>query len=234
MLYFPQHGGERLSRDTFLSIDLDYWSDYYEDVGMMSLLYRVLALDVPIHCVTYHHDMLPLVNSTKGINRLVNMDYHSDLGDLTPSDLIPHNLNEGTWINYVEFANRGTYQWIYPDDNCYECSGRCDVDVNPFTVRKRKSERICWDNVKHKCGGSDPLKLVGLNRIAAVGISISPDWNTTENTRDALLILSDRNLITPRNRNAIQRLLHKPSHHYMYEKNKKRVSKAVYKTLTHV
>lgn len=184
-----------MARETFLSLDLDYWSEDYSDAGMIPMLETLVELDVPIHCVVYHNELTPIINNISGLKSLINVDYHSDFADLKPSQLTQANFSEGTWINYVNFASTGKFTWVYPSERCYSRYGICHTDYNPFSVRVNRVKNTCWADSRRRQGNKKVLKPAELDDIREIGISISPDWNTMSNNIDALKFLKKHKLI---------------------------------------
>lgn len=192
-------------KDIYLSIDLDFWKDEgqreYEE--LFFYLGNLFEKNIPIICVEYHHQMLPFVNRKKNLKELINIDFHSDFTDMTMKELEEDNLfNEGTWINFVNFRKRGTFTWIYPNRSCYfdrykgidgECRGwgRCDIKKNPFDYRNTKKITE-WN--KAKLRKTFPTKNE-INRIAEIGICISPNWITEVMLKDSLSFLLENNII---------------------------------------
>jgi hypothetical protein len=160
-------------KDTVLSIDLDYWKTVTPT--MMDFLRQSLKLDVPKVLTKYHHRILPFVNRHKA-NVLINVDYHADLCEDDPRNRLPE-LNCGTWVNHVKWRHNGTFVWVCPSKNdCYHCcEGRCDSSrdnkTDPF-----KNDNNGWAVTKVRTG----LKYVNLQRVKAIGFTLSPDylfWN---------------------------------------------------------
>jgi hypothetical protein len=93
---------------TYLSIDVDFWSDA---VSAYDKLERLLQLarkrSIPVTAVMNHQQLLPHVNESKA-RRLVNVDMHSDFGDPTET----YTLECGTWVSYVRWRKEGEYLWV--------------------------------------------------------------------------------------------------------------------------
>jgi len=174
-----------MSRDTVLSIDLDYWKTITPN--MVSFLRKCLALDVPKVLTKFHHQLLPFVNKHRA-SILINIDYHADLCE---DDRNKHNriilpeLNCGTWVNHVKWREQGTFIWVCPNKkDCYEQGeGRCDserdVGTDPF-----KQKNNGWLHKKIRVG----LKGIELQRVIAVGFTLSPDylWVRVKNEYDRI------------------------------------------------
>lgn len=109
----------------FLSFDIDFFnksnhepeskqpSQFQRTEALKSTLEKLTALseklEIPLWAVTNHQQMLGAVNASNA-DRLVNIDYHSDL---CCADGCLRELNCGTWINYVTWRNEGKYLWIH-------------------------------------------------------------------------------------------------------------------------
>jgi hypothetical protein len=220
-------------KKTYLSVDIDYWSGNYNDSGMIPFLMSIIELGVPIKCVKYHHELTPIINANSNIQHLINIDYHSDYADIGLNDLTLYHFNEGTWINYLKIAPIGRYTWIYPNDECYDISGRCDTDFNPFCVKKNRVERVCWKEARRRLGGKRILKKIELEDIAEIGICVSPDWNSIIDNISAINFLKQHKLINNRFFNDIIRTINSndDTGHCQYEPQKNNISKRIYKII---
>ena len=191
-------------KDVYLSIDLDFWMKDYAKGDMFEYLDSVLNRNIPVICVAYHHEMLPYVNSKKGLQELINVDFHSDLTDMKASELEKSKqFNEGTWINFVNFRKKGKFTWIYPNRQCYidrihpvdgefRGYGRCDVDANPFDYRN--TQKICeWKQARVR--SIMPTKKE-MERVVEIGICLSPNWIEHEVLLDSLDYLVDNEIVT--------------------------------------
>lgn len=161
-----------MKKDTFLSIDLDYWRSV--SPSMISFLRKTLKLDVPKILVKHHHQLLPFINRNPA-EVLVNIDYHSDLSEDDFGN--PPELNCGTWVNHVRWREDSSFIWVCPSKKrCYrDGEGRCDSSrdssTDPF-----KNDNNGWGSTKVKVG----LHHVNLNKVIAIGYTLSPDyinWN---------------------------------------------------------
>lgn len=150
-----------MARDTYLSLDLDYWNKADFDPALIDAVFasglpRVVTLD--------HHDILPHVNSFGGLTRLVNIDYHSDfIGFDEP-------LHIGNWVNHVAWRAGAHYEWSLPRLVDYHVRlGHHHTGANPFTEPARLTS---WRSADKREGFDADL----LDRVAAVGVCVSPDY----------------------------------------------------------
>jgi hypothetical protein len=176
---------------SFLSIDLDYWTDLPEK-DMISFLKKIKQLDLPIKPFIEHHEMLKYINRYD-FDILYNIDYHSDIVDQPETcDL---ELNEGTWANFVKKKYERTFIWIHPKKSCYMANngyagdGRCDMYENPFT-----QDVSGWWNVKHR--KAKLLTEKELETVRYIGITVSPDWTPVDKACVALDYLNEVGLIS--------------------------------------
>lgn len=161
-----------MTRRTYLSIDLDYWSRAEEAKPFLS---KVLRLDVPMIIVGEHHELLPHINSS-GCRHLINVDYHDDMTGFENGRTVIHgvtypqyglpDLNEGTWGAHVRWARYGTFEWRHP--STLECRdkmlGICDPEMDVYT-----SENHPWIKIT----GEQGLDGISLDSVRAVGVSVS-------------------------------------------------------------
>jgi hypothetical protein len=172
---------------TYLSIDLDYWSCDETSNDVNSFFNKLAELDLSLFVVPHHHQLLSDINNSD-CNRLINIDYHSDLADyVNPSK---ERLDEGTWGNFINFRNKGEFVWIYPHKDCYGDiriigSGCCHVHKNPF----RNPAVAGWAKTKRKLGKYNKLFNMLPKDIKKIGISYSQDW-----LRDAPIYDVERSL----------------------------------------
>lgn len=136
----------------FLSLDIDFFNlsnhkplgqkpkIFESKAALLATLERITDLakktNIPLHAVTNHQQMLGAVNNSQA-ERLVNIDFHSDLC-CVDSNL--HEINCGTWINYITWRSEGKYLWIHSGTaEEGDCGGlydtvakfRDDSDVTP-------------------------------------------------------------------------------------------------------
>lgn len=154
--------------DTYLSVDLDFWGSFkYKKEHVSLFIEDVLSLDVPIHIVSSHEDILKYINKYR-IKNLINIDFHSDLCDETTH----YTLNDGTWANFYKYPHTCNFIWIYPRSKIYTISsGRCDI-----TLSKK------WENIDQryscikKIKGINTLPSIWYSAIEGVCFAISKDY----------------------------------------------------------
>jgi len=152
-------------RDTYLSIDLDYWCHTEKDWTARLFFKRVWALGLKVTVALHHHHLLQSINRiARQLRRVVNVDYHSDI---TEEDF-PFELNEGTWANFVRRPEQMTFEWRYPKEGCLDGStGYCHSYIDPFEIQCTR-----WRRVVRKEG----IARIPWHRICAVGVCLSPGW----------------------------------------------------------
>jgi len=176
---------------TYLSVDLDYW--YRGRKACAKFINKVLELKVPTLVVFDHENLLKDVNNS-GCRRIEHVDYHSDVSNYPTPYEIEHcgydkgelDLNEGTWLSFVEWRQHGDLVWRPPSlVDCYKHgAGTCHGGADPF------EEPACcgWANTKVQQG----LARIPWNDVSRVGIAISRPWwrdKTGRAYRDVLHIL---------------------------------------------
>lgn len=165
-------------RDTYLSIDMDFWWKTRVFTKVSKFFDKLHSYRIIPTVVQYHHELTDIVSSTKGITRLINMDYHSDIADVSICN--QDDFNEGTWINYVRLTENAEYVWYYPSAQCVRYdTGYChgDIHANPFN--KNEQYKYNWNRVLKKHGEIPEWEF---NRIAAVGICMSPNWTHSKHS----------------------------------------------------
>ena len=163
-----------MKRDTYLSIDLDYWKESNTTTGMVNFLKKVKQINPKPVVVKSHNELIHHVHDTKGVNRVVNVDYHSDITDLSNSSHLKKHFNEGTWINYINLKENSEYVWHYPHkDSCTDFTGYCHQNHNPFNKHSSIHDDFSWECVKKRKGLPSDAELA---RVKDVGICISPNW----------------------------------------------------------
>jgi len=150
-----------MTRDTYLSVDLDYWNKASFDPWLLDTLF---ASGLPLVVTLDHHDLLPHANARTGLTRLENIDYHSDfIGDDEP-------LHIGNWVNHVAWRNNAAYEWVVPRMVDYHLRlGHHHTGENPFTDPGRLTG---WKSATRREGYDRTV----LDRVAAAGICVSPDY----------------------------------------------------------
>jgi len=206
-----------MSKD-FLSFDIDYYTQFSNGgEKIVNMIDRLVDLDVPIRTFVYHHEMLSFVNKFPS-DRLITIDYHSDLADfdisLARKDTKYRKkagvvFNEGTWCNYVKWREDAEFVWVYPDKECmYEVrdgyrhrgSGRCDTGTSPFLY-----DVSGWKKTRSQLIGIPR----DLSNVQAVGICISPDWIDVDKISMAIKRMQDHKIISRRVINRLKQVIDK-------------------------
>lgn len=115
-----------MSTKHYLSVDIDYWTKNTESMmtSLMSLMNN--KGDIPITAVMNHQQLLPHVDASAA-RHLVNIDYHSDLNDITVKE-----LHCGSWVSYVSWRAQGRYTWIRPERD--PSVGKCTSEYNRWNA----------------------------------------------------------------------------------------------------
>lgn len=168
-------------KDTFLSIDLDYWDCIYDfrrnkkfSINRYDLFKEIYNRKIPFQVYFNHDEMVDQINESK-CNKIINIDFHSDLVD--KKDFILCGLNEGTVFNAIHDFEEKEYIWLMPYRKVGIVNelGRCDQD--------NYNEENCWikENFIYKnqikSAGSKWLKL---DDVKEIGICFSQNWVTKE------------------------------------------------------
>lgn len=150
--------------NAYLSIDLDYWCEECEPYSATRFFRRLFSkFDMPIMVAVHHHHLVHHINRTRGLDTVINVDYHSDLID-EPTD----ELTEANWPAFINFQDRGTFIWRYPRPSCLTTNtGYCHNDRNPF-----EHDSSNWAHTRMKQG----LDRIPWASIRAVGVCLSPEW----------------------------------------------------------
>lgn len=150
-----------MTRDTYLSVDLDYWNKASFDPWLLDALF---TSGIPLTVTLDHHDMLAHVNAFPKLTRLENVDYHSDfIGTDEP-------LHIGNWVNHVAWRGVAHYEWVVPRMVDYHLRlGHHHTGANPFTDPLRITG---WKSADKREGYDRNV----LDRVAAAGVCVSPDY----------------------------------------------------------
>jgi hypothetical protein len=165
---------------SYLSIDLDYWlaqeESKFDFQEMFKFLRRLakLKLNIAFAC---DHDQLFNHMLDNPADRLINIDYHSDL----PGPKEAHRMNNaedpmlwmfcGNWSALLSWAPQAEFSWIFPNWDCIDYGyGLCNLDGDsPFSKNPWPWKKIH----KHRLDPFIPRDTV------AIGICISYEyWNT--------------------------------------------------------
>jgi hypothetical protein len=119
-------------RITDLTVDLDFWAKEQVDISWLRQVLEALAAEDRAAAV-FHGSILPHARRYRRVcTRLVNLDCHSDLGggmEVVHADAETNSrrleLHEGSWGDYVAFADKAEFVWAYPHSSC---PGNCRCD----------------------------------------------------------------------------------------------------------
>jgi hypothetical protein len=164
---------------TYLSIDLDYWSEKPTDRQMFPFVTKALGLGVPTLLVRDHHLLTPHANKFAQCDTLINVDFHDDIvARKVPAKEVKVYLEEGTWVSYVKWRGQATFEWRFPASRCHVRKlGLCDYGCGFMVEHHRDiygqdSHLTGWDRVTRKHG----LAHIPWSDVVAVGISLSPGY----------------------------------------------------------
>jgi hypothetical protein len=158
---------------TFLSVDMDFFNLDTGTGRAREFLDRVLELGVPTKAVMNHQQMLPMVNGS-GADYLLNVDEHSDLFSFRT-----RNLNCGSWVTFVRWADVGTYHWWgrSADGDC--TGGSFPIFVRSGVNRKPEARRE-WAWRELKASYEDRLPRLRDYGIVEACVCLSPSYSSSE------------------------------------------------------
>lgn len=164
---------------TYLTVDLDYWTDYSSTSAPNRFFRQVFGLDCPKVVITSHESVVRYANKS-GCRTIYNVDYHSDITDFYGEAAVDREFNEGTWANYIRWRRQGTFIWRHPHKHDCIVNGHCHSrhTQNPFN----QAEFAGWKVVK-RCRG---LAGIPWDDVKEVCICLSIDWTNVEPVRDIL------------------------------------------------
>ena len=179
---------------TYLSIDIDFWKKQRDLVHMKKFLEIAKGASPNILIVDSHEQLKSHVNKS-GCNTLINVDYHSDIYDIAhphydhTHDPYERKYNCGTWVNFVNCRNKGSFTWIHPHIHdrgiqygyCHVESRRNFMTVNPFF-----NPKIAEWNETYKIASLTPEDHINWNDVVAVGIAFSYAW-LRHGTKDGIV-----------------------------------------------
>lgn len=155
--------------DTLLTIDIDFWMNTRFNRETSIFIRNLSKLNVSIDSVIYHHELL-LKLQNRTFDKLINMDYHSDLAgfDIATDKKVQESFNEGTWVNYVNFRQNSEYLWLHNHTDSSIANGICDTESDAFD-----GSITGWKKVSHESRfpSWDELK-----NVSYVVICVSPNW----------------------------------------------------------
>ena len=160
---------------SYLSVDLDFWSDYEGDISSTYFFKKVCGLGIPIRVVDSHEKLLKHINSVQA-DMLYNVDYHSDTfgfaNERDRKEWYEENSlpDEGQWGVYVKWRKDACFYWQYPNSLCFMTYGRCWEGDNDNPYKKGVIKE--WAKVKRRCG----CPKIDWSSVCAIGVATSPDW----------------------------------------------------------
>lgn len=161
-------------KDTYLSIDMDFWCKHFGIEHTTAFFNKISALNIKPVVVKYHHELTKYASGNNGLTRLLNMDYHSDVADIKQCTL--DTFNEGTWVNYVRMGENKEFVWYHPLKQCMGYrTGYCHTNIrnNPFSATNQG--KYNWKSITSIHGEVPDHEL---ERVSKIGICLSPDWIT--------------------------------------------------------
>jgi hypothetical protein len=187
---FLHKGSDRIgvnTRDTYLSVDLDFWSQATVDLDFLRRLVADLG-PKNVAAAVEHESILCHVRRYGGqCQVLFNLDTHSDLGGVM--DIHNENggwekrrleLHSGSWVDYVSWPERREFIWAYPDFFSRE-DRRCDHFSleTPFGLIPQRDpigdldQR--WLKLRRRFA-SPPNYGIPFERVRAGSITLSPEF----------------------------------------------------------
>ena len=151
---------------TYLSVDLDYWGRFSAQ-DLHDFIAKTLELRVP-KCLVYSHEMMLDHINSFSFDRLINVDYHSDLCRACQERVADYN-----WSTFVLKANRDLYEWRFPSyQSCvHQKDGLCDLEEPDLF---QHPERTNWRSLVLRQGLQD----IPWEDVVAVGFCPSFEyWN---------------------------------------------------------
>lgn len=214
-----------ISRDTYLTLDLDYWMTHHDgDIQeMFDFLRAIIRCRKEICVVKYHNEIINHIKKFTDVTRLINIDYHSDITDLSIESCGEREFSEGTWVNYVTGMQKKEFIWRFPFDNPRDlAAGYCHTMESPFKMSLADRKSVGWDKINMIQGLPNPTTLL---RCAAFGICVSPNWaprNHTVNVVSALATLgiiqkSDIRRLSTENKPSVIRALDRRIYRSIHE-----------------
>jgi len=165
-------------KKAYLSIDLDFWMNEPDTKKANQFFNKVFALNVPKKFVIEHEELVDDINKSKA-DILYNMDFHSDIcGDSQIQE--GEDPEDGTWVNFISWSNKGKYIWICPDvEECYELmAGTChgEEEFDPFKFPIEHS----WNSIQV----TQRLKIIDWRKVTHIGICLSPCYISANSVKD--------------------------------------------------
>lgn len=167
---------------THITIDLDYQFNQKlntelnkktTDEEFLEFVHKFLNSSKSGIVVESHEQIVPFVNSRCFIDKIINIDYHSDIihenfinykGKKTVVDI----ENEGMWANCIVNREIMNFEWRYPDkdkDSLYW--GYCDTEPTSWCPK------LMGYKLVRKYHG---LPKINIKKIDSYSICYSPNW----------------------------------------------------------
>jgi hypothetical protein len=160
-----------VSKNTYLSVDLDFWNCYQENItpDFQFLFDKITQHNISYYICQDHREILRHTKQFPHFSTLINVDAHQDFSDLMSNELKINNLNCGTWVNFVpQRKNKDSqYLWVHP--NGVE-GGYYFYD--PF----KEPERVGWSKANKMSLLRKSLQDIDFNEICGIGFSMSYDY----------------------------------------------------------
>jgi len=161
---------------TYLSVDLDFWSQHNDTKSATRFFRRVQGLNVPVTFFIEHDEMVQDIKKVKELTPLYNVDYHSDI--------IAHKergdyAEDYNWANFIPGSKKADYTWILPNRKCYNLyEGLCHGDgIDPFDEPEKSGWKSCT---------VDTMSKINWKNIVRVGVCISPIYITVKTVAPVL------------------------------------------------
>lgn len=172
---------------TLLSIDLDYFGNAFFPFNNKKLKERVEKefcelfdfisslkeknKGLEIFLVDCHDEVLDVFDKYE-VDKLINIDYHSDTYDEHIMDY-PHQPNLATWVNYYAYKEKCVYEWRFPSlADCIDAEyGLINSMFGEVSWLKGTKVKNGFKKSKRKCG----LKGLDFGDVQAIGVCLS--WN---------------------------------------------------------
>ena len=174
-------------RTSYLTIDVDFWlgAERRASVETLSHLFTVLLWALKQDnalAVTHHHQILKHANAFPA-DRLINIDYHSDVCTWAEWEDGLGNLNSGTWGAFIEWRQKAEFLWLrsIPDTNSI---GNCN---EPHLW----NGKLDWKKASTKYLVPNRLTLNQLEKMGpftGVSVALSPDWTLGDHVELAQLV----------------------------------------------
>lgn len=166
---------------SYLSVDLDYWKDHNTPGAATRFFKKIMNLKVPITVFVEHEEMLSDIHKTKKLDRLYNVDYHSDI--ISQKDVYDEP-EDYDWANFVKGRTKADFIWCLPDyEVCYEKEeGTCHGPLpDPFKYQRKSG----WKS----CTIQKGINKIDWNSIERIGVCLSPCFVKLQTIRNVIDLL---------------------------------------------